>query len=48
MKMRRPPGRRSRAASGTQTRGSHQMLAPYSENARSKLPSGSGTASALP
>ena len=31
------------AASGIQRYGSHQMLAPYSESARSKLASGSGT-----
>ena len=43
----RPPGRSSRAASGSQRSGSHQMLAPYSEKARSKLASGSGTSSAL-
>ena len=35
-----PPGRSSRAASGTQPYGSHQLLAPYSDRARSKLPSG--------
>ena len=43
----RPPGRSRRAASGIQRYGSHQMLAPYSETARSKLASGSGTSSAL-
>src|SRR5207248_926598 len=42
------PGRRSRAASGTHRYGSHQMLAPYSLIARSKLSSASGTASASP
>ena len=36
----RPPGRRSRCASGIQRCGSHQMLAPYSETARSKLSDG--------
>ena len=36
----RPPGRRSRYASGIQRWGSHQMLAPYSETARSKLSDG--------
>ena len=46
--MSRPPGRSRRAASGTQRYGSAQMLAPYSEIARSKLASGSGTVSALP
>ena len=46
-KTRRPPGRRSRAASGIQRYGSAQMDAPYSETARSKLASGSGTSSAL-
>jgi len=44
----RPPGRSSRAASGIQAYGSHQMLAPYSEIAKSKLASGYGTRSALP
>ena len=38
-KISRPPGRSSRAASGIQRYGSHQMLAPYSEIARSKLAS---------
>src|SRR4051812_23210631 len=42
----RPPGRRSRAASGIQRRGSAQSDAPYSETARSKAASGSGTDSA--
>ena len=42
-----PPGRSSRAASGTHRYGSAQIDAPYSETARSKLASGSGTASAL-
>ena len=42
-----PPGRSSRAASGIQRYGSHQIEAPYSETARSKLASGSGTSSAL-
>ena len=44
----RPPGRSSRAASGIHAYGSHQMLAPYSEIAKSKLASGYGTRSALP
>ena len=43
-----PPGRSSRAASGIQAYGSHQMLAPYSEIARSKLASANGACSALP
>jgi hypothetical protein len=43
-----PPGRSSRAASGIPRYGSHQILAPYSEIARSKLPSAAGTVSALP
>ena len=47
-KISRPPGRSRRAASGTQRYGSAQMLAPYSEIARSKLASGRGTVSALP
>jgi hypothetical protein len=42
-KISRPPGRSKRAASGIQAAGSHHRLAPYSENARSKLASGSGT-----
>ena len=46
-KTRWPPGLRSRAASGIQRYGSAQIDAPYSEIARSKLSSGSGTSSAL-
>ena len=42
----RPPGRSSRAASAIQCAGSHHRLAPYSDSAKSKLPSGSGTFSA--
>ena len=42
-----PRGRNSRAASGIQRSGSHQIDAPYSETARSNEASGSGTASAL-
>ena len=38
-KMSRPPGRSTRAASGTQSRGSAHRHAPYSEIARSKLAS---------
>src|SRR4051812_2533517 len=45
-KRRRPPGRRSRAASATHFSGSAHSDAPYSENATSKLESGSGTDSA--
>ena len=44
----RPPGRSSRRASGIHLYGSHQRHAPYSEIARSKLASGSGTSSAFP
>ena len=44
----RPPGRSRRAASAIQRSGTHQRLAPYSESAKSKLASGSGTASASP
>src|SRR5262245_42491554 len=44
----RPPGRRSRAASGIHRNGSNHKQAPYSERARSKLASGSGTFSASP
>jgi hypothetical protein len=44
----RPPGRSTRAASGTQRYGSHQMLAPYSLIARSNDASGSGSRSASP
>jgi hypothetical protein len=47
-KTNRPPGRRSRAASGTQRCGSAHTQAPYSEMAKSKLASGKGTASAFP
>src|SRR5918912_168929 len=43
MKTSRPPGRSSRAASGTHVYGSAQSDAPYSETARSNAPSGSGT-----
>ena len=39
----RPPGRSSRAASAIQRSGSHHRLAPYSDSAKSKLASGSGT-----
>src|SRR5947208_6081303 len=42
-----PPGRSNRAASEIQSAGSHQIDAPYSENARSNDSSGSGTSSAL-
>ena len=42
-----PPGRSSRAASGIQAYGSHQMLAPYSLMARSKRASANGARSAL-
>src|SRR4051794_10283317 len=42
----RPPGRSSLAASGIHLAGSAQSDAPYSENARSKDESGSGTSSA--
>jgi hypothetical protein len=42
----RPPGRSSRAASGTHRAGSHHKLAPHSDTARSKLPDGSGTSPA--
>ena len=42
-----PSGRSSRAASGIHRYGSHQIAAPYSLIARSKLASASGTASAL-
>ncbi len=42
-----PPGRSRRAASGIHRYGSHQMEAPYSENATSNVASGSGTSSAL-
>ena len=42
-----PPGRSSRAASGIQAYGSHQMLAPYSLMARSKLASANGACSAF-
>jgi len=42
-----PPGRSTRAASGTQAYGSHQMLAPYSEITRSKVAAANGTCSAL-
>ena len=38
-----PPGRRSRAASGTHRAGSHHKLAPHSEITRSKLAPLSGT-----
>jgi hypothetical protein len=40
--IRPPPGRNSRAASGTQRAGSHHKLAPHSEMARSKLSPGRG------
>jgi hypothetical protein len=43
-----PPATSSRCASRSQTCGSHQMAAPYSLIAKSKLPSGNGVASALP
>ena len=42
-KISRPPRRSSRAASGIQRYGSHQIAAPYSLIARSKLASASGT-----
>ncbi len=42
----RPRGRSSRAASAIQRAGSHHRLAPYSDSAKSKLASGSGTFSA--
>ncbi len=42
----RPAGRSRRAASGTHSAGSAHSDAPNSENARSKLASGSGTRSA--
>src|ERR1043165_6514488 len=45
-KISRPPGRSSRAASGTHLYGSAQRHAPYSETARSNDASGSGTSSA--
>src|SRR5438034_6328740 len=47
MKISSPPGRSKRAASGIHRYGSHQIEAPYSENARSNDPSGSGTSSAF-
>ena len=43
----RPPGRSSRAASGTVRYGSAKVIAPWSQKTMSKLASGSGTASAL-
>src|ERR671912_92376 len=43
-----PPGRKMRATSGIHLYGSHQIEAPYSLMARSKLPSGKGVCSALP
>ena len=43
----RPPGRRSRAASGTVRYGSAKVIAPWSQKTMSKLASGSGTDSAL-
>src|SRR4029077_6066711 len=43
-----PPLRRRRAVSGIHRYGSHQIAAPYSLIARSKLPSGYGTSSAFP
>ena len=42
-----PPGLSSRAASGIQRYGSHQIEAPYSETATSNEASGSGTSSAF-
>ena len=44
---RRPPGRSRRCASGIHRSGSHQMMAPYSETAKSNDASRSGTSSAL-
>jgi hypothetical protein len=41
-----PPGRRRRAASGIHRYGSHQMLAPYSDSARSNAALASGACSA--
>ena len=41
-KISRPPGRRTRAASGIQRYGSHQMAAPYSLIARSNAGVGDG------
>ena len=37
-----PPGRSSRAASGTQRAGSYHKLAPHSDSARSKRPGAAG------
>ena len=45
---RRPPGRNTLAASGSHRYGSHQMAAPYSEIAKSKLSSANGNLSASP
>ena len=44
----RPPGRRRRAASGSQSSGSHQAAAPCSLTTRSAHPSASGTRCASP
>ncbi len=46
-KAKRPPGRSSRAASGTVRYGSAKVIAPWSQKTTSKLASASGTASAL-
>ena len=48
MKIRRPPGRRTRTASGTDARIAQMPGAVFGEREVEKLASGSGTASALP
>ena len=42
-----PPGRSSRAASGTVRYGSPKVMPPWSQKTTSKLASGNGTSSAL-
>src|SRR5712692_8213313 len=47
LKAKRPPGRRSRAASGTVRYGSANVIAPWSQNTTSKLSSRNGVRSAV-